>query len=283
MISSLNKNFPNFSHIEESTLLANSSPIGWQVSAIDNEGIPLGTGFSPDLNYARKVAIAEFVERSFFHSIKFTDAATDWKIDSRPTVCGFAAGYEPRNTALRSLYEATERWALAQWIDNGKSLNRFQLPAQMHSDKKKTVLALLEPFGETVFLKKTLVVAFQTELVEVNVIVCVAFTEKGVFLGSAASNSFEDGIVHAAVESNRHFIISNQDRNFGIFPLNKIRFFGTNRIIADTILARPLDFQWQSPCIDFSRQIQIGDFYICRTILREWTPWEQGPIERFLY
>lgn len=42
-----------------------------------------------------------------------------------PTGCGFAAGFDQRNTILRSVGKSLESWAMSKWIDENSKLDQL--------------------------------------------------------------------------------------------------------------------------------------------------------------
>ncbi len=119
MIDRLREHFPSFEDLIETPLANARHASGWHVTARSTDRRTLGSGFHSDLQKARKIAVAEFIERSFFKGLTSNQDSTEWGLHEFPSACGFAAGFDTDNTRLRSTFEGLERWAMAQWIDEG--------------------------------------------------------------------------------------------------------------------------------------------------------------------
>lgn len=278
MIQRLKNDFPNFSHLEESSLKSEELATSWQVSALDDQGRPLGSGFSKQLSIARKVAIAEFIERNFVLRLKTSDEGPQWMLNSHPTSCGFAAGFDPLSTKIRSIGEGLERWALAQWLDEG-----YHLEEEMAPLWPTECLPLLRDFNDVSVFKKDFLYEAENRIIPYQLCVTVAWTQKGAFLGSAVRSSFEEALSHAMVESHRHLLISTQKRNFNIFPYNRIKYFAHHRKEALDIISFDGKATWPTPIVEFQKDYINELFCISRTIFKDWTPWERGALNRMLY
>lgn len=277
MIFEIKSSFPEFSHLEESVLeLANHIRI-WQVTAFDLNGNSVGTGFSRDRESAQKIAIAEFIERRFVEKMRNSPEASKWMLKSNPTSCGFAAGFDSLNTKIRSIGEAIERWALSQWYDNQCSLQVCDPSWPMES------VEMVSQFEDIQVFRKSFIYEVESQLINYELCFVVAFKGLGAFVGSAVRNDFGSALSHAIVEAHRHLLISQQDRNFDIFPFNRIQFFASHSQVAMEILKRERSNPWPKPVIEFQESHCEKLFCITRTILKDWKVWEQGPLNRMLY
>lgn len=278
MIELLKLYFPNFESIEESVLTERGQNLGWQVTAFSTGYIPFGSGYHSDLNKARKIAIAEFIERSFVLKNRAERDAKSWRLDEHPTTCGFAAGFDPKNTVLRSAWEALERWSMSQWID-------FNCPLQETTPRtlSNTSKVLLGTFSEYRTFGKSFAYVSNESIFNVELCVLVAFTDTGAFMGSAVRNSSQDALEHAVIEAYRHYLIAGQDRDFTRFPYNRIRFFAENRSTAAEALNKKRTRGWPQLEVEFQRVYNTAHYCIARTIFREWKPWNLGSIDRLLY
>ena len=105
--------------IEETEVGSKQEKFGWHTSVEATNG-KRGSGFSKLRNDARRIAIAELYERCLITTMKESDTLrAEFLLDSYPSSCGFAAGFEDSPTRVRSIREAVERWAWSQWIDYG--------------------------------------------------------------------------------------------------------------------------------------------------------------------
>lgn len=278
MIEELKLSFPEFDHLEESPLRFNEQTIAWQVTAFDKGSQPFGTGFSKDRTSAQKIAIAEFIERRFLENLRESSEGEKWKLNSNPTSCGFAVGYDNLNTKIRSIGEAIERWALSQWYDSNCPLDVIEVAVWPEESA-----AFLKDFNAIKVFKKSFLFQLEEQLIPYELCLIVAFKAEGAFMGSAVRNDLVSAQAHALVEAHRHLIISTQERNFKLFPYNRIKFFSANGKMANEILNTKRISKWPNPEIEFQKNQQENLFSITRTIIKDWTPWEQGLISRMLY
>ena len=278
MIEQLRAFFPSFGYLEESPLKTAGDIQAWQVTAFDKNNSPNGSGFAKDLEAARKIAVAEFIERKFVQVLRQSPDRDQWRLQTNPTSCGFAAGYDPLNTKIRSVGEALERWALSQWMDFNCPLDAISnLPSSSVNSQ------LLKSFDELKSFKKDFVVRIDNSLISFELCVLVAFKDSGAYMGCAVRNTIEEAFAHSLVEAQRHLIISQQDRNFELFPYNRIKYFSSNKAVAIKLLESSKIGIWPLPQIDFQKEYHNDLFCICRTILKDWVRWELGPENKLLY
>lgn len=278
MIESLKTYFPNFSYLQESYL--GSEPLDgfWQVTALEKNGEPLGSGFAKNLSAARKIAVAEFIERQFVLDLRNSSEAEKWRLDHHPTACGFAVGFDPLNTQIRSIAEALERWALSKWMDDGCYLEKERREVCSHEGVK-----VLGEFDDCFVFKKEFFVNIGKICTSFHLCVLAATRGNGSFMGSAVRTNFSDALTHSLMEAYRHYIISKQDRNFNIFPYNRILYFARNIGVAMGKIHSKKNNEWPHPILDFQRSYRNELFCVSRTIFKDWMPWERGPIDRMLY
>lgn len=277
MIELLKGYYPDFQSIQESPLKRGDHIYGWQVTALDDKSIPVGSGFAKDLASARKIAVAEFIERRFVQDARKL-APQIWLLNEFPTSCGFAAGYDYINTKVRSVGEAIERWALSRWFDFNNPLDTASI-----NETPEEYKILLSEFDDVAVFKKSFLVNLEANLVSFELCLFVGFKDTGCFMGCAVRNTFNEAIGHSIIEAHRHLLISQQNRDFEIFPFNRIKYFSQNKDAALDILSRKRTEPWPSPRIKFQHDYHNELFFITRTILNDWTPWEKGPTCRMLY
>src|SRR3990167_4634158 len=94
-----------------------ANTIGWHSSVLNLEKNALSSGCAETREVARRIAIAEAIERAMFKRMLASPQAKEFCLDQIPSSSGFAVGFEKEATAFRSLCEAVERWAWSQWID----------------------------------------------------------------------------------------------------------------------------------------------------------------------
>lgn len=121
---------PRFKALREAPIVDSDLPgaptVGWLSTAFTENGVPLGGGCAQSRTSARKIALAETLERAAFHKLKVSsEAESQFRLLSFASTCGFAAGFEPQQTRFRSVCEAVERWARAKWIDEGGKVSQM--------------------------------------------------------------------------------------------------------------------------------------------------------------
>ena len=167
--------------------------------------IALGGGLAKNLNISRRIAVAESLERTTVDRLKLSKASCfEWHLDSFPTTCGFAAGFEREPTRMRSYCEAVERWAWSQWIDYG-----FDLEETTPKSLSNLTQVLLHPFEKVkFFVKKIKVSIVPSRALYFGVV--IGERGKGVFPGSRVCSDPENIWLHAAVEARRHFLVTTK-------------------------------------------------------------------------
>lgn len=269
--------------IEEFNLMANAGLEFWNSNILNSERISIAGGSGPTKDISRKIAFAEYLERSEFRRISESSKSerSQWGLDIIPTGCGFAAGFNLRNTIFRSIGEAVERWVMSKWIDDNFVI------------KKVKPIRKLDPvsmwfhnqFDSIDYFKHETIVKVDENFHQFFVGVTVAYKDGGVFIGSSAQ--FTGGTLwqHALLESYRHFLQFKNGVHTFEFPDNKIRFFAVNKEIAKNQIDKAKFEVWPLPSISFhtAAKIDTRNFYLARTIVAGWSSWSEGPLERFLY
>lgn len=273
--------------IEESLFLQTGSNDFWHSTILDQNKVPLSGGFGSSRMIARKIAIAEFLERSKYKEICLADDVTQkqWGIHLINSACGFAAGFTKPNTVHRSVCEAAERWVMSQWIDNHYFIDELPMKTLV-SELDPVSRFMIEQFDEVRFFKKTVLVPFPLSqtMFQINVFQTMGLKDQGIFPGSSAqlgSSPWQ----HALLESFRHLLLVRNNFPIEKFPDNKIRFFSQNASVGIQAIEQAKIKQWPTPKVKFHKvdEFQNGQYFIARTILDGWTSWNEGPLERFLY
>lgn len=267
--------------IEESALFPDESDSYWQSTIINEENFPVSAGFHCDKLYARKVALAELIERQSASAV-YLESPEKWGFETISTLCGFAAGFDEYNTRLRSLKEGLERWVMSLWIDDGYYIEEVGQP----EDLPKSCLFLIEPFDEVLFYFRKVTVLLDNKLIEVPVAQTFGLKGKGIYPGSSTQDTGNGIFEHALVESYRHYMgVKNNPKRGDIFPDNKVYYFSENKDVALRQMRSATNKAWPTPKIKLHKAIALyeGRAFLARTIIDGWTSWEKGPLERFLY
>lgn len=264
--------------IEESQISYQGQDVGFHFTLLRQDKMKFGSGFHTNKNIARQIAFAEYFERDFVARTSISNECSDWGLDTHPTACGFAVGFNSRNTKIRSVFEATERWALSQWIDEKKNLDRFSVYPTTASQKY-----WFSFFEKTKTFKREFIFQDKDFFLPMTLCLFLGWSKKGVYLGSAVRGSLNDAIEHAALEAARHKIIFDQSRPTNHFPYNRINYFARHGDQADEIISEHRDSDWPTPRVRLMKNEKIGNIFVSRTIFEDWTPWEVGPVSRMLY
>jgi ribosomal protein S12 methylthiotransferase accessory factor YcaO len=273
--------------LQESTVDVKSAYEFWHSVVLDNSQNPISGGFGNNKMAARKIAIAEYLERHFFRNLlnSSKEIQTEWGLDIIPTACGFAAGFNSENTVLRSVNEAIERWVMSKWIDDNFALEEVGLEF-IKPKLDPAALFFIEQFDEVLFFKKKVIVMIQDNPMQVTVAKTMGLTSTGIFPGSSAQISCGNIWNHALLESFRHLLaVRNNPVRKNVFPDNKVRFFAENKNIGLKQIKAASNRNWPLPQITFhnSESLLGGQYFIARTIISGWKTWSDGPIERFLF
>lgn len=268
--------------IEEALFFKTNNFEYWHSTVIDKFGVPIAGGFSSDRMTARKIAISELIEKVEYDKLKLS-TNTEWGLDLIPTACGFAAGFNLQNTIQRSINEAVERWVMSKWIDDGCYIE--QIPQNKIQNLDPASEFFVSQFDEVLFFKKEVVLQVNDQFQKITVGQTMGLTEFGIFPGSSAQ--FNSGQVwqHALLESYRHFLGVQNNPDFSTFPGNKVLFFANNKQIALNQISNATKESWPVPEIILHQHqsFESDSYFLARTIIKGWSSWNSGSIERFLY
>lgn len=255
--------------------------LGYHSTVMDSLETPIAGGFATSLNEANKIALAEFIERKTVKRFAAeSKSKKEWHLDKLQTGCGFAVGFDKRNTLLRSICEGVERYVLSQWIDNKKPLRKVNPPLSQIGNY------FYAQFESVDFYHVEVPFVSERSAFSVHIGATVGLSEKGAFLGSNAQVGPCDLWTHALLESFRHFLLSVNTETKDIFPYNRVHFFSKNKEIALKSIPRGPIKKLAAPSISFSKIEQLQEdpsVFIARTIFHGWRRWSEGNEDRFLY
>lgn len=273
--------------LEEAKIFPESQVPFWHTVVLDAQRNAVSAGFGANVSYSRKVAIAEFLERKTYLEIKKADSTTQnkWGLHLMPTACGCAVGFVSHNAVMRSLTEATERWVISKWIDDGCHIEEQALDS-VEGELDEVSKFLATQFERVSFYRKKVDVVFAGVPVQIEVAQTMGFLDGGIYPGSSAQKTGGSLWQHAMIESFRHLLfVKNNPKREHRFPDNKIHFFSRNASIALEQIRLAKNQEWPKPEVIFHRMepFMNSQFFLARTILGGWRPWNEGPIERFLF
>lgn len=271
-----------FSHVQDSEMLSQDSRvIGWHSSLVDQSGRAIGSGCSTDKNTARRIAVAETLERLTFQKLA-RDPLASHKFDLRnfDNSDGFAAGFERQSTMFRSIFEAVERWMWSKWIDN-----QFFIPKVDPPEQTELALSFLKKFDRVDYYRIEIPLVIQNTAFRLFGGITLAYKGTGVFPGSRVSNELNSVWEHGAVESIRNLIIFQNDSGNNDLITKRIKFFGRNADLADRQIPSQADSNWPAPQLRLLEEYQNPkkDFFLWRSLCSNYQDWHSGPLERFVY
>ncbi len=259
----------------------------WHSSVLNAKGFPISGGFSLNRLLARKIAVSEFIERHHFLKIKASSQSlqNEWGLNQFPTACGFCSGFNKKNTILRSIQEATERWVMSQWIDNHFFIEEIDEKI-VRSQLSQASLFFLSQFDQVLFFRKFVDVPFDNQVFKITVAQTMGIQGDGIFPGSSTRENNGDLWEHALLESYRHLIgTRNNPIRSNQFPDSRIYFFANNKALALKEIYKEKKTIWPEPKIHLHKAVDLygGHAFLARTILKGWKSWHEGPVDRFLY
>ncbi|MBC7458515.1 MAG: hypothetical protein H7235_09565 [Bdellovibrionaceae bacterium] len=272
--------------LQEYNLLAESGENYWHSNFLDKNGFSVASGFGDSINVSRKIAFSEFLERSKFNEIKLgsDELRQKWGFSINSMGCGFAAGFDLKNTVNRSLSEGVERWVMSKWIDEGLHIEQLNSKCVFESldDVSKW---FCRQFDTVLFFEKTIVVEFFNVFHKIKVGFSMGLKAGGIYPGSSAQVTGGSVWQHALLESYRHLLVVKNSVVASSYPENRIRFFSKNAAVALAKLDSAKNKKWPDSEILFHEceAFQGNSYFVARTILKGWSPWNLGPVERFLY
>lgn len=270
--------------VQEFNLLDQVGLSFWHSNIIDKNGVPIGSGFGESQTQSRKIAFAEMLERKSFREIKSssTEIQKNWGVDIISTGCGFAAGFDLRNSIIRSLGEALERWVMSKWIDDDLYLEEICMSDILNSLDRVSLWFLCQ-FDSVRFFKKEILVVLNNNFIRFSIGICVGLKDSGAYPGSFYCAFGKSDWQHALLECYRHVLLVKNTVPTNTFPDNKVRFFSKNAHLAIMQIDRKKFKMWGSPEIIFSYNQKMRGFYLARTIINGWRSWNSGSLQRFLY
>ncbi len=267
--------------LEEYNLMEQIGHEYWHSNILDQNRNSFASGFGYSNSVSRKIAFSEYLERSSFISIRDggEEKRTKWGFEINSMGCGFAAGFNLKNTIIRSLGEACERWVLSKWIDDGYFLKEIEHKMTLEPVSQW----FYNQFEKVLLFEKNVLVQFAENFYEFKIGVTAGLKNDGIFLGSSAQLIEGSVWQHALLESFRHLLAANNSVLNDSFPSNRIKFFAKNQSDGLGQIRRAKKMEWPIPSVKFHNHETVGEYCIARTILDGWVQWNIGSENRFLY
>ena len=290
MIQKLQPDFDGM--VEQSIQTKDHEKVGWHCYAYLKNGVCIGNGTHARKEIARRIAIAECLERAVFYKmckdVKKQEVKDVFLLKGHPTTCGFAVGFKDENTKWRAVCESLERWAWSKWIDEHFFLPEISVPSGLFSQLSNT---LRIPFDRIQCYQKKMTLFIEKKLLSLNFNVFLGFKDKGVFPGSRVTPEQEDQWDHCVIEAWRNC------NNFEMYQrkspppprgnsiIDRIMYFGENAQKAMESIACSKQEKWPSPQMELLRPFSVPEdaFYVWRCLMKDYVPWDQGSKDRFVY
>lgn len=279
MINTLRKYIPDFDFLNRQDICDSYGLLGYHVQLVSKNGV-VGGGTGNTLEVATQIAIAEALERRVFLKL-FNSNDRKYLVDIYPTSCGFAAGFDEKSVKFRSICEAVERWAWEQWIDKNHNLKKI-VPSSI------TPLAkyFLSKFDGYTFLYRDIPLKLEEQIFPLRLMVFLGFKNGGVFPGSRVTVAGDDMFTHPVVEAFRHLDIYENTlskREAKDIVELRIKYFGENGDDIQKNINLPDVKNWQVPELLFCEKIHSEDFFVYRSLCKNFWGWHQGHVNRFIY
>lgn len=276
---------PEIASAEESPIEVEGQVIAWHVVLFDQEKNALGGGFHEQKETARRIAIAEAAERKLVSNLRESAFANNFQLNTHPTTCGFAAGFDSEKTRQRAIAEAVERWAWSKWIDEHFEMKKLKSETIKLSQRGNFFYSL---FDSVLFFGQTIDTSGITDFVNnVEIGIVIGIKDGGVFPGSRVAVTKDEIWDHAFIEAWRHLEISKKYKGSteDPFPYGRIFHFAKNTSEALTQIEKANKIQWPSPKVSLilEHQTNIIDLHLWRAIMKDFISWGVGDQKRFVY
>ena len=282
MLGLLRQLIPDLTRLEDAPIKSGDRTVGFHSILFREGGIPAGGGCGETIEKARRIAVAECIERALFFQLKASPSAAEFLIPEYPTSCGFAAGFNDSKTRLRALFEAAERWHWSQWIDRGCRIDQVQVDPARLTDYSRYFLGCFDHVG---FYRRE----FQFCEMALQIGIVLGIKGEGVFPGSRVAQAGEDLWSHGLVEAWRHleifrYLSENTPANAPIVD-RRILFFGKNKEVAFEQISAATKSEWAEPKLRLLKSWNpLGKkAFFWRAVCHDYIGWDKGDERRFVY
>ncbi len=267
---------------------ADNCRVGSKFVCATEDGSIISGGTASTEELAKRIAVAEAFERSYLDVIRKDNILKKKFLWFEfPSSSGFAAGFDKSSTRFRAICEGLERWAWSQWIDK-----KCYLPSLEHANMAHCPLAieLLRPFENGLWFKKKFqLILSPKEVLELSFVVFLGCTKDGVFAGSRVSTESDDLFLHPIIEASRNlsnFLIFKKEP-FVLKDIIEKRgyYFAENKDIGLKQISAAQNALWNSPEVLLLEEFDTNhsQVFLFRCLLKDFTGWHLGPVERFVY
>lgn len=278
--------------------------VGWHSQIHRIDGHPISGGTHQSRAVARRIAIAEYLERKIFRNLASrldVKKEDHYMIGSYASTCGFACGFKKTHVKWRAICEGLERWAFSKWIDEGFVMNAISDGDAHKRDLSPMIRALASPFLAQWFYEIDIKVNrldfgmeskaplfFEGPNMLLRFRVFLGETEKGIFCGSRVVTSAA-AWSHEIVEARRNYdnfklSMTKTSKSDDSALLDRTIYFGENKAEAFRQIAAAKKTNWPTPELLLLKEVdtQIPGAYMWRCLFKNFQPWPEGPATRFV-
>jgi hypothetical protein len=275
--------FPNLAGLQENIIEDFGNIVGYKSIFYTTDGKAIGGGTSENKDLARRIAVAESLERGLYRKLSLDPILRKkFKLETVDSTLGFACGFEREKTAYRSFCEGIEKWALSKVIDDKLSLIKVfpKITAPI-------ALKLLRNFQELHFYQKkiTTLLPIDNRPIDLVFTLFVGCTEQGAFPGSQVVSIKEDQFSHSIIEAARNFENFKQNNGSEKNILDqRLNYFGYNKQFALNQIKYNENDIWPNLQVDLFQEYstEIKDTYLYRTLMKNFIPVSEGTFSRFI-
>ena len=263
--------------------------VAWNYFIQDANGLSVSGGTHEDKSIAKRIAVAEALERSLAKKVFSNDSSrTDFLMDDFPTSCGFACGFENTPTKMRAIREAVERWAWSMWIDRHYFLDSVSVEKFPKSSLSNFICSQFQ--NVRLFYCDSIPIAISETPTNFSFLVALLETEDGVFAGCRAGTNHQDILSHALVEAYRNYqnyilFKSDSNKTTNSIVAKRSIYFASRKNEALEQIHRAILKPWPEGKIQLLKEYPTGisDIYLWRCILKDYVGWHLGDENRFVY
>ncbi len=289
LLSIVKQLHPNLSGLKETTIAdKNNSIVGYNSTFYDTALSPLGGGLTDSFEEARRIAVAETIERGLYRKIRLDPKYRNLlRLDCIDSTLGFACGFEKEPTAYRSFCEALEKWCLSQIIDFNYKIDRVD---KHNNNLSKLANFLVSDFNQFNFFQKKFHVKapFEKSDLELTFNFFVGFTETGIFPGSQVTSVNDNAFTHPVVEAWRHLknyqLLKKRNPNTTNLIEKRLLYFGDQKTTGLAQILSSKNTNWKKPELELFEEIDTNfqGVYLYRTLLKDFIPVSKGDVGRFV-
>lgn len=261
--------------------------IAYKCFGTEGSGNVFCGGTANDQDTAIRIAVAEAFERSYLNIIAADPIAkSEFDLVNFPSSSGFAAGFDLDTTRFRAICEGVERWAWSKWIDD----KLFIAPMEKSPPLSKLGIYLQQSFEQVFWYKKDFKLKVSNdESLNLQLVIFLGCKDEGIYPGSRVSTSHDNLLDHPIIEAHRNLtnaeLNKSENKTFNDIIEQRTHYFATNKLHALKQMAESIKTDWPQPEIALLKRFDntAPGVFLFRCLLKDFTGWHLGPIDRFIY